>query len=97
MPKARERLLPTTSMITAPTSDNMICVWITTTLRGPWLRRRGRSASANPNSAASGIRTNASMISLWPSSATVTSWTEGKGGCIAARFYYRMSFEICFL
>ena len=56
MPKARARLAPTTSMISAPTTDRMIWVWITAGWRMGVPRRRGRSASAVPSTAASGSR-----------------------------------------
>ena len=46
MPKARARLAPTTSMMTAPTIARMICVCRTAGVRGGVPRRRGRSASA---------------------------------------------------
>jgi hypothetical protein len=63
MPNARARLAPTTSMIKAPTTDSMICVWMTAGLRGGVPRRFGRSASAVPSTAASGNRIIASSIS----------------------------------
>ena len=50
MPKARARLAPTTSMMTAPTTARMICVWTTAGVRGGVPRRFGRSASAAPSS-----------------------------------------------
>ena len=63
MPKARARLAPTTSMMTAPTTARMICVWTTAGIRGGVPRRFGRSASAAPRTAASGSRIRASLIS----------------------------------
>ena len=63
MPNARARLAPTTSMMTAPTTARMICVWTTAGIRGGVPLRRGRSASAAPSSAASGRRTSASLSS----------------------------------
>ena len=83
MPKARDRLLPTTSMITAPTTASMICVWMTTTLRAPWLRRRGRSASAVPNSAASESRSSASRISVCGSTIDAPSGSGSVGVWLA--------------
>ena len=48
MPKARARLVPTISMITAPTIARMIWVWMTGVVRFGVPRRFGRSARTVP-------------------------------------------------
>ena len=79
MPKARARLVPTISMITAPTPASTICVCTTATERGGVPRRRGRSASRAPSPAASGRRTSERRTSWMVVSLTSSPFDTGAG------------------